>query len=120
MGPNLREPAVYVPETGHLVGGRLHGWPYLLLCVHIVQDWPQLRARISAPAWPFPHECYLHYDYFDRFAMTSRTRLRPIGAEIDDAYRDVGRPVPDNFVFPCCFWLRDDWRIEKKPRLKGL
>jgi hypothetical protein len=85
-----------IPQRGVIKGGMCHGWPYLFLGFAVVDGALRVRARISAPNWPFPHDGLLTAAHFGSFRPVAGDRAKRLPADqlIEQAYGWAKVPMP--------------------------
>jgi hypothetical protein len=93
--PTHRKPLA-IPQRGVIKGGMCHGCQYLFLGFAVVDGALRVRARISAPNWPFPHDGLLTAAHFGSFRAVVGERAKRLPAEqlITEAYHWAQLPVP--------------------------
>jgi hypothetical protein len=91
-----RPKPLVMPQRGVIKGGMCNGWQYLFLGFAVVDGALRVRARISAPNWPFPHDGLLTAAHFGSFRAVPGERAKRLQAEqlIDQAYGWAQLPVP--------------------------
>lgn len=47
-------PVRFVPESGQIVGGKLHHWFYGHALINIEGDREVVSMKVTPPGWPFP------------------------------------------------------------------
>lgn len=104
--------ALWIPAFGIVEGGILAGWRFHFLRFRVVDGDPRVFARMSAPAWPFPHDMELEREHFDSLAAVPGERAKRLNADrlILAAYVVEGLPVPD-------YWLAYSKRMRVELKL---
>jgi hypothetical protein len=91
-----RRKPLLIPQRGVIKGGLCHGCQYLFLGFAVVDGALRVRARISAPNWPFPHDGLLTAAHFGQFRAVTGERAKRLPAEqlIEQAYGWAKVTVP--------------------------
>jgi hypothetical protein len=101
-----RPKPLVIPQRGVIKGGMCNGWQYLFLRFEVVPvdiGWGvpighvlRVRARISAPNWPFPHDGLLTAAHFGSFRPVAGDRAKRLPADqlIEQAYGWAKVPMP--------------------------
>lgn len=94
--PRASQKPLVIPQRGRIKGGQCNGWQYLFLGFAVVDGALRVRARISAPNWPFPHDGLLTAAHFRQFRAVPGERAKRLPAEqlIAQAYDWARVPMP--------------------------
>jgi hypothetical protein len=95
MSTTRRKPLV-MPQRGRIKGGMCNGYTYLFQRFEVIDGALRVRAKISAPNWPFPCDAVLNAAHFGQFRAVPGERAKRLQAEplIEQAYGWAQLPVP--------------------------